>query len=117
MMRQELYDVIVSRLNEPRRFIQVLAGPREVGKTTLIHGVIASTKVPTHYASADEPRIKERGWLQQQWDQARLMATETAGGAILVLDEIQKIPAWSEVAKALWDADTRAGVLVNIPRA
>jgi len=95
----------------------VLAGPRQLGKTNLIRGVIASTKVTTHYASADEPRIKERAWLQQQWDQARLMATETAGGAILVLDEIQKIPEWFEVAKALWDVDTRAAVLTSISRA
>jgi predicted AAA+ superfamily ATPase len=32
-----------------------------------------------------------------------------AGPALLVLDEIQKIPGWSEAVKSLWDADTREG--------
>lgn len=45
-------------------------------------------------------------WISQQWEAARL---EIAGkaGAVLVLDEIQKIPAWSETVKRLLDEDTR----------
>ena len=114
MVRQALYDVLMRRLREPRRFIQVLAGPRQVGKTTLIQGVITDLDAPTHYASADEPRMQERTWLEQQWDQARLLAGEQTGGAILVLDEIQKIPQWPGTVKLLWDADSRKRVPLKV---
>ena len=64
-------------------------------------------RVPFHYGSADEPTLQERGWIAEQWEAARLAATGAAG-AVLVLDEIQKIPGWSESVKRLWDEDTRA---------
>ena len=107
MPRQPLHDLLMQRLREPRRFIQVLAGPRQVGKTTLVQGVMAAMDRPTHYASADEPRLQARTWVEQQWDQARLLVGEQKHGAVLVLDEIQKIPRWSDTVKLLWDADTR----------
>lgn len=91
------------RLRESRRFIHVLAGPRQTGKTTLVHQVLESLGVPFRYASADEPTLRERGWIAEQWEAAR---QETR--AVLVLDEIQKIPGWSEAVKRLWDEDTRA---------
>ena len=85
-----------------------------MGKTTLIQGVIADLDSPTHYASADEPRMQERTWLEQQWDQARLLAGEQKGGAILVLDEIQKIPQWPVTVKLLWDTDSRKRVPLKV---
>jgi uncharacterized protein len=114
MMRQSLYDILIRRLREPRRFIQVLAGPRQVGKTTLIQGVLVDTPIPAQYASADDSRLKERTWLEQQWDQARLLAGDGREGAILVLDEIQKIPHWADTVKLLWDADTRKKVPLKV---
>ena len=97
------------RLAEPRRFIQVVAGPRQVGKTTLLHQVVAGSALPARYASADEPTLRGPDWVAQQWDAARL-ASAAAGrkGSVLVLDEIQKIGGWSETVKRLWDEDTRA---------
>jgi predicted AAA+ superfamily ATPase len=62
---------------------------------------------PSRYASADDPAIKDRDWVFQQWDLGRYKAK--AGPALLVFDEIQKIPGWSEAVKCLWDADTREG--------
>src|SRR5947208_6864230 len=96
------------RLAEPRRFIQVVAGPRQVGKTTLLHQVVAASALPARYASADEPTLRGPDWVAQQWDAARL-ESDTAGrrGSVLVLDEIQKIGGWSETVKRLWDEDTR----------
>ena len=94
------------RLAEPRRFLQVVAGPRQTGKTTLVRQVTAGLALPLRYASADEPTLRERGWIAEQWDAARLEAGKR--GALLVLDEIQKIPGWSETVKRLWDEDTRA---------
>lgn len=99
---------LTTRLQEPRRFLQVVAGPRQVGKTTLVQQVAGALNLPTTFASADAPTLQGAGWLAQQWDAARL-AARGAGkrGALLVLDETQKIPDWSEQVKRLWDADTR----------
>ena len=98
-------DVLARRLEEPRRFIQVVAGPRQVGKTTLVQQVVEAAKVPVQFASADEPTLRGSEWIAQQWEAARLMAG--AKGAVLVLDEVQKIGGWSEAVKRLWDEDTR----------
>jgi predicted AAA+ superfamily ATPase len=62
---------------------------------------------PVRYASADEPTLRGGDWIAQQWDAARL-ERRGAPGAVLVLDEIQKIQDWSETVKRLWDEDTRA---------
>lgn len=98
---------LAARLAEPRRFIQVVAGPRQVGKSTLVQQVIEKLTLPFRQASADEPTLRGSDWIAQQWEAARL-AIVGADGAVLVLDEIQKIPAWSETVKRLWDEDTRA---------
>lgn len=98
--------VLAARLAEPRRFIQVVAGPRQVGKSTLVQQVTGELGIPVRYASADEPTLRSIDWIGQQWDAARLEATGRAG-AVLVLDEVQKIPAWSETVKRHWDEDTR----------
>jgi predicted AAA+ superfamily ATPase len=101
--------VLARRLAEPRRFVQVVAGPRQVGKSTLVQQVVADLGVPVRYASADEPTLRGAEWVGQQWEAARLEATGRGkAGAVLVLDEIQKIPGWSEAVKRLWDEDTRA---------
>ena len=101
--------VLARRLAEPRRFIQVVAGPRQVGKTTLVQGVTDRSSVPTRFVSADEPTLRGADWVEQQWGAARLTAAEAARtGAVLVLDEVQKVPHWSETIKRLWDQDTRA---------
>lgn len=104
MIRQYLLDLLIDRIKEPRRFIQVLAGPRQVGKTTLIERFLEKIDVPFHYASADAPGLQGQEWLRQQWEEAHLKAGKKKG--ILVLDEIQKIHHWSELVKKLWDHDT-----------
>lgn len=106
--------VLLARLQEPRRFIQVVAGPRQVGKTTLVDGVLASTELPSHSASADEPFLRDATWINQQWEIGRQLAATSDSGAVLVLDEIQKIPGWSETVKRLWDADTKARVRLKV---
>ena len=98
-------DVLARRLKEPRRFIQLVAGPRQVGKTTLVQQVVEAAKMPVQFASADEPTLRGSEWIAQQWEAARLMAG--AKGAVLVLDEVQKVTGWSEAVKRLWDEDTR----------
>ncbi len=108
MYKRKIYKVFVNRLAEPRRFIQVLSGPRQTGKTTLAQQAMAGIKMDSHYATADEPALKDRVWIEQQWEVARLKTR--AGGrrkkTLLILDEIQKITGWSETVKRLWDEDT-----------
>jgi uncharacterized protein len=96
---------LARRLAEPRRFVQVVAGARQVGKTTLVQQVTEAARVPVRYASADEPTLRGADWIAQQWEAARLSAGPA--GAILVLDEVQKAVQWSESVKRLWDEDTR----------
>jgi len=102
---------LARRLAEPRRFIQAVTGPRQVGKTTLVRHVAAASGIAVHYASADEPTLRGGEWIAQQWEAARHLAREAGrAGAILVLDEVQKISRWSEAVKRLWDEDTAARV-------
>jgi predicted AAA+ superfamily ATPase len=108
MKRQTIHDTLLRRLKEPRRFLQVLTGPRQVGKTTVVRQVMAALKYPAHYAAADDPAAQgDLTWLRQQWDLARLLAGQHQAGALLVLDEIQKVPDWATLVKLLWDEDTR----------
>jgi uncharacterized protein len=114
MIRRVIHNELLKRLKEKRRFVQVLAGPRQVGKTTVVRQVMAASKMPAHYASADEPTLRDRTWLEQQWDIARLKAREGKSGTLLVLDEIQKVADWSSTVKLLWDADTHSGVALKV---
>ncbi len=107
--------VLKKRLRESRRFIQVVAGPRQTGKTTMVRQVLEEVGGAWHYASADEPLLRDAAWMYSQWEMARTMADRSGrAGAVLVLDEIQKIPRWSEAVKRLWDEDTAAGALLKV---
>jgi len=98
---------LARRLAEPRRFIQVVTGARQVGKTTLVQQVARDAGVPVRFASADEPTLRGPDWVAVQWEAARL---ETGpAGALLVLDEVQKAVGWAESVKRLWDEDSRVG--------
>ena len=116
MYNRPIYKTLLSRLKEPRKFLQVLAGPRQVGKTTLIRQVIEALNIPSHYASADEPTLKSAVWIEQQWEIGRLQArrSEKKGEALLVLDEVQKVSGWSEIVKRLWDEDTANKIRLKI---
>lgn len=108
MYTREIAKEITRRLQEKRRFLQVILGPRQVGKTTAIQQVLPQTGIPFHYAAADLPAPPPAEWIQRQWDLGRM---KLAGRrpAVLVLDEVQKISQWSTLAKRLWDEDTRHG--------
>ncbi|MEX0958322.1 MAG: ATP-binding protein [Burkholderiales bacterium] len=107
--------ILRDRLAEPRRFIQAVTGPRQVGKTTLVQAVTEASGLPVRFASADEPTLRGPMWIEQQWDAARLMARDAGPrGSVLVLDEIQKIPDWSEAVKRLWDEDARARLPLKV---
>jgi predicted AAA+ superfamily ATPase len=99
-------ETLVQRLLDERRFVVVIGGPRQVGKTTMVRQALSRVGVPWLYVTADGPTPPDAAWLHAQWDAATLL---TRGPAVLVVDEAQKIPGWAEVVKARWDADTAAG--------
>jgi uncharacterized protein len=114
-IRREALAVFTARLQEPRRFLQVVAGPRQIGKTTLVRQALAALAqspqgkpVAQHSVSADNPGLAGASWLTTQWETARALAAQ-AGACVLVLDEVQKLPRWTEEVKRLWDEDTRQG--------
>jgi len=101
-------QILQRRLAEPRRFIQAVTGPRQVGKSTLVQQVASRSGLAHHIASADQPTLRSPIWIEQQWEVARREGSRAGKrGALLVLDEIHKIPGWSDVVKRLWDEDTR----------
>ena len=105
MVKRKIFETFAKRLREPRRFIQVISGPRQTGKTTLVQYVLGLAECATHYASADAVLSAGTVWLEQQWEIARQSVRE-GGEVVLAIDEIQKITHWSETVKKLWDEDT-----------
>jgi len=104
--KREATKTIGKRLKEERRFLQVIIGPRQGGKTTAIQQVLAESRFPSHYAAADLPAPPHVEWISRQWELAR-MKLKGKMPAVLVLDEVQKISHWSTEVKRLWDEDTR----------
>lgn len=104
------YAVLQERIAEPRNKIQVIAGPRQVGKTTLIGQVLADCSLPYESASADDVAGAAADWLSALWESQRLkMDLRGETKRLLVVDEVQKISNWSETVKAEYDRDTREG--------
>lgn len=107
MYKRAVYPNLEKRLHEKRKFIQVLMGPRQVGKTTLITQLLERTKLPHHFVSADSVPNSNASWLVQQWELARFKCGKKQTDFLLVIDEIQKLDNWSETVKNLWDEDTK----------
>lgn len=118
--------ILLDRLSEPAHKLIFIAGPRQVGKTTLVRDALTKYERENYsFIPIDQPdeinfpgfvsaesesydqigRPRDVAWLVEKWRRARTAARESRDGHILVLDEIQKIPRWSEAVKGLWDAD------------
>ena len=106
MFIRKQFALLKSRIEEPRRFIQVIVGPRQIGKTTMVKQVLETVKIPFHHVSADNVPATQTSWVSEMWDTAR-SKMKMGGYAefLLVIDEIQKIRGWSEVVKKEWDND------------
>ena len=109
------YHTLKARILEPRRFIQVLAGPRQVGKSTLVGQVLQEVAIPYSVEVADAVNPKDSDWIRRVWEGVRttmILRSETE--RLLVIDEIQKIDNWSEVVKREWDEDTRKHINLKV---
>lgn len=107
MYKRAEYQIIKSRLEEQRRFIQVVMGARQIGKSTVVKQVLKDLDAPYQFYSADNVPTTNSAWISNCWAASRsLMESNGWDGIILVIDEIQKISNWSEVVKKEWDDDT-----------
>lgn len=100
VFERQICTLLAERLREPRPLIQVLVGPRQVGKTTALKSALQGRGI---YETADYPTPLSASMIHTWWDRAL-----RAGDAILAIDEIQKLPGWSEVIKSRWDEKPHA---------
>ena len=134
-------STLLSRLDETPRRLIVVTGPRQTGKTWLVRQALEQLDRPGLYLPVDEPEppllppfpgrsestfevpnapfssisgSKDTGWLVRQWERARIGAERSDRGCVLVFDEIQKIPGWSEAVKGLWDTDRHHGRRLHV---
>lgn len=107
MYKRAEYQIIKSRIEEPRKFIQVVMGARQIGKSTVVKQVLKDLDEPYQFFSADNVPASNGGWISDCWAAVRsLKQGNRWSTVILVIDEIQKIPNWSEVVKKEWDSDS-----------
>lgn len=102
--KRDITRNVHDRITGKPNFIQVIIGPRQVGKTTAVKQVLAELDMPAEYASADLPAPPDALWIRKHWERARALA-KGARGSVLVLDEVQKVHRWSEEVKRLWDEE------------
>lgn len=129
-------SILRQRLTEFPRFMIVVAGPRQIGKTTLVRQALSAHA--STFVAADQPlpetvdpfaaqsstfttqalvgSAPTSEWLVRQWAQARTKARMQQEGTchVLAIDEIQKIPRWSEIVKGLWDADRAENLPLHV---
>lgn len=109
------YEIIKRRIEEPRGAIQVLVGPRQVGKSTLMEQVLHDTVVPHVSVSADAVEKNNLKWIHNVWESVRAsMNMSQSKEYLLVIDEIQKIESWSEQVKLEWDFDTSRRLNIKV---
>jgi predicted AAA+ superfamily ATPase len=94
--------VLQSRIESKTALVQVVLGPRQVGKTTTTLKLLDEHYAGRfNYLSADNVFNPDAGWLSSAWEQAR------SEKKILVIDEIQRCFNWAETIKSLWDRAKR----------
>lgn len=115
MYKRAQFDELAARLVEPRRMIQVVSGPRQVGKSTMVKQVLQETTIPNMPVSADGIAKNNTAWIGEVWETARArMRVSRHKEYLLVIDEVHKIDNWSEEVKKQWDADTFNDVNLKI---
>ena len=113
MYQRSIVKTIARRMREPRRFMQIVIGPRQTGKTTAVNQALESVGIPNLYREVGE-HGESADWVRAQWYQARSLIVGGNKSALLVIDEIQYVKNWADAVKALWDEDARAGIDLRV---
>lgn len=114
-IQRSYYQYFIERLKEPKRFIQVIFGPRQVGKTTMVNQICKTLTSPYLSVSADDVANSNTEWIDIQWNIARTQnAKYPEKDFILFIDEIQKIGNWSEAVKKNWDLDIKNNLPIKV---
>lgn len=107
MYKRAQLEELVKRMGEPRGMIQVIAGPRQVGKSTMVKQMLQEVPLASMLVSADGVAKENTAWIGEVWETARArMRVGRYAEYLLVIDEVHKIDNWSEEVKKQWDADT-----------
>jgi len=113
-IKKQLFE-LQNRIQEKSHLIQVITGPRQVGKTTLASQLVERIKIPYNFISADAVPSSLSTWIEQQWEAARIkLKNSNSESFLLIIDEIQKIHNWSEVVKKLYDQDRRNKINLKV---
>lgn len=104
---RDFTKILQKRLGAELNFIQVVLGPRQVGKTTGVQQVVRKWGGPSLMVTADEIAAPGPDWITVQWQRARNLGEN----ALFIIDEVQKIPGWSSRVKYLFDQDRKKGGL------
>lgn len=108
MYQRRHLNILKSRMAEPRRRMQIVMGPRQVGKSTLVGQFTEGISVPFDFFAADGVNRFDSSWIPNKWQQVRMrMDIHSEQEHILIIDEVQKIRGWSEQVKKEWDEDSR----------
>jgi hypothetical protein len=114
-IQRKSLSILRERMADKRKFIQVVMGPRQIGKTTMVNQLLEQASVPTIFGAADGLIGNGQVWIAQQWEQARFKLLQSEASELwLALDEIQKVENWSELVKRFWDEDTRNGTNIKL---
>ena len=115
MYKRAEYQTIKSRLEEPRKFIQVVMGARQIGKSTVVKQVLKDLSAPFQFHSADNVPATNSAWFSDCWSAVRSLKKNNGWeSVILVIDEIQKIANWSEAVKKEWDSDSFNDINIKV---
>lgn len=107
-------ELLERRLAEPAPSrIQLLTGPRQVGKTTLLLELARRLGDRAIYAAGDAPESGIAGFWERLWGRAE--ETAAAGRtAVVLLDEVQHVPGWATRLKGEWDRIRRKRLPIHV---
>ena len=115
MFKKKEYSILKDRLAEPRRFIQVISGSRQVGKSTMVKQVLNDTDIPHIFVTADGVSPQNQQWINEVWETARARKNfANLPEFLLVIDEVHKVNNWSEAIKKEWDWDTFHDINIKV---
>ena len=115
MFKRNQFNILKQRIEETRRWIQVLVGPRQVGKSTLIKQLLQEISIPYLSVSADNVPHNNLSWIGETWETARArMRINKSNEYLIVIDEVRKIDNWSESIKKEWDSDTFNNINIKV---